>query len=210
MGDTLIESINFLDFGDYTEENPYNLINNKEIRFNCSINGENSEQDDSISDNNFDNYFDIILENDDIIILEDDNLINEQFVLETYIDKDTFIKLNQSILIIANYGDGVEEYHTKPLALFDNKNSKWDSFTHKFNFKKDDFENNTNRKMIFTIYSRLGTAPISKELHYKIIDNSRVKLRLLNANLDNNGKISFMFDNIADGKSKIILAEIKK
>lgn len=204
MEDTPV--IKFSDFGDYHPKNPYKIINNKEIRFQCNVDGDNTEN----SGQDLDKFFDIILEkNSETIILEDGDLTH-RFVLETYIDKDTFKELNQRILIIADYGDGIKEYHTKPLGLFDDKNSGWDSFIHKFNFKKEAFENDELKWMNFTIYSKLGTEPINKKLYYKIIDNSNIKLRLLNANLDNNGKISFMFDNIADKKSKIILAEVKK
>lgn len=204
MEDTPV--IKFSDFVNYNETNPYKIINNKEIKFQCNVDGDNTEN----SGQDLDKFFDIILEKNSETIIPEDGDLTHRFVLETYIDKDTFKELNQRILIIADYGDGIKEYHTKPLRLFDDKNNGWDSFTHKFNFKKEAFENDELKWMNFTIYSKLGTEPIIKKLYYKVIDSSNVKLRLLNANLDNNGKISFMFDNIADKKSKIILAEVKK
>ena len=193
------------------------VINNEEIEFDFQV----------IKDFNKDifkeGYYSFISESeesDGYFLLENDE--NDHFVQENHLTEDQLTSFSQKILIVADYGDGIIEYHSKPLELFDDSSEEWSIFAHKFNFKKDYFISNNEereeRKMTFTIYTKIGSHK-EYNISYTVIDPSentnvntykKVKFRLLSANLDNNGKISLMLDNIAGKKSKIVLAEIKK
>lgn len=194
-------------FKNYSDE--IKVINNEEIEFDF--------QGIDTSDSSITYWFiSESGESDEYFVLENDT--NMHFVQENYLTEEELISFSQKILIVADYGDGIIEYHSKPLELFDSASEKWSTFVHKFNFKKDYFiGDNKEREMIFTIYTKIGSQK-TYNISYTVLDPSeiandaykKVKFRLLSANLDNNGKISFMLDNIAGTKSKIILAEIKK
>lgn len=224
IGDKIEKKISFDDY-----PNKITVINNEEIEFDFQ------DIDDSNSDIFKDDYYRFISESEESesaesveyfvpedFIPEDDE--NNYFVQENFLTQEEIAAFNQKILIVADYGDGVIEYHSKPLELFDSPSEKWSTFVHKFNFKKDYFIsdnkeiNKGQREMTFTIYTKMGSQ-VTHNISYTIIDPSeitnddtykKVKFRLLSANLDNNGKISLMLDNIAGKKSKIVLAEIKK
>lgn len=202
-------------FNEYPDE--ITVINNEEIEFDFQI----------IKDFNKDifkeDYYSFISESgesDGYFLLEND--VNNHFVQENHLTIEQLTSFSQKILVVADYGDGIIEYHSKPLELFDDLSEKWSTFAHKFNFKKDYFisnnESRKERKMTFTVYTKIGSHK-EYNISYTVIDPSeitnddaykKVKFRLLSANLDNNGKISLMLDNIAGEKSKIVLAEIKK
>lgn len=211
-------------FANYSDDKiiEIEVINNEEIEFDFqSIN----DPDIDIAKDEY--YYMFISESEEkYFVLEDfvpEDFVPEDdkdnhFVQENYLTQAEIASFNQKILIVADYGDGVIEYHSKPLELFDSASEKWSTFVHKFNFKKDYFiGDNKEREMIFTIYTKIGSQK-TYNISYTVLDPSeiandaykKVKFRLLSANLDNNGKISFMLDNIAGTKSKIILAEIKK
>lgn len=212
IGDKIEKKISFDDY-----PNEITVINNEEIEFDFQ------DIDDSNSDIFKDDYYRFIsesVENFEYFVPENDE--NAYFVQENYLTKEQLASFSQKILVVADYGDGIIEYHSKPLELFDDLSEEWSTFAHKFNFKKDYFINNNEgrkkRKMTFTIYTKIGSQ-VTYNISYTIIDPSeitnddaykKVKFRLLSANLDNNGKISLMLDNIAGKKSKIVLAEIKK
>lgn len=213
-------------FANYSDDEiiKIEVINNEEIEF--DFQNANAPDIDIPKD---DYYYMFISESVESVeyfvpedfIPEDDE--NNYFVQENYLTQEEIAAFNQKILIVADYGDGVIEYHSKPLELFDSSSEKWSTFVHKFNFKKDYFIsdnkeiNKGQREMTFTVYTKIGSQK-KYNISYTVLDPSevvndaykKVKFRLLSANLDNNGKISLMLDNIAGKKSKIILAEIKK
>lgn len=198
-------------FENYSDE--IKVINNEEIEF--DFQGIDAS-DSSITKDDYYWFISESEESDEYFVLEND--ANTHFVQENYLTKEELISFSQKILIVADYGDGIIEYHSKQLELFDSASEKWSTFVHKFNFKKDYFiGDNKEREMTFTIYTKIGSQK-TYNISYTVLDPSeitndaykKVKFRLLSANLDNNGKISFMLDNIAGKKSKIILAEIKK
>lgn len=181
-----------------------------------------------------------ISEDDDMLFINEegpDEFVLESYMSKDLTDNnDDNIK---KILIVAKFGNLDTKFYSRPITLIKSKDeSEWDIFTYSFNLNKEQlsvFELSISDDepyydyIKFNIYNKKGDT-ISYQIKYRIIDRSeissyeiitddynevikeknKVKFRLLSANLDNNGKISFMFDNIASKKSQIVLAEIKK
>ncbi len=210
------------------------IINNESISFNFNsltqligdytiINEEKINEDDDML---------FISENDD----SEEFVLESYMSKDLTDDNDDNIK---KILIVAKFGNLDTKFYSRPITLIKSKDeSAWDIFTYSFNLNKEQlsaFELSVSDNepyydyIKFNIYNKKGDT-ISYQIKYRVIDRSeissyeiitddynevieeknKVKFRLLSANLDNNGKISFMFDNIANKKSQIVLAEIKK
>lgn len=208
------------------------IINNESISFNFNsltqligdytiINEEKISDDDML----------FIGENDS------DEFVLESYMPKDLTDNDD--DNIKKILIVAKFGNLDTKFYSRPITLIKSKDeSEWDIFTYSFNLNKEQlsaFELSVSDDephydyIKFNIYNKKGDT-ISYQIKYRVIDRSeissyeiitddynevieeknKVKFRLLSANLDNNGKISFMFDNIANKKSQIVLAEIKK
>lgn len=202
------------------------IINNSEIKFDAS------EIFYVVDD------FVIVLENEIEFLQEDKDEASEKykgFFLEhrpeigsnNTINYENSIKYRK-ILIVNEYEDNSEkEFKSEPIFLeiirynengepeeapdiFKNKFIGWDKWSHKFCFKKDYFdENEVTKELKITLYNRFGhNSPFI--LNYKVEDDNRdIKFKLLSANIDNRGKISYMLDNIANEKSQIVLAAAK-
>lgn len=197
------------------------IINNSEIKFDIS------EIKYTIDD------FLIVLEDGSDFCGEDEEISKENgFYLERRPDGlDSDGNLTQEnthkfrkVLIVAEYGDNSEnDFRTEPIFLeIINQNSteipenlnikfnSWDSWAHKFIFNKEHFDNfNEIRELKITLYNRFGHfSPFI--INYKIEDDAKdIKFKVLSANIDNRGKISYMLDNIANKKSQIVLAGTK-
>lgn len=110
----------------------------------------------------------------------------------------------EKIKIKIDYGDGNKETLIKPLT---NKGKIWDKIKHHYNFTDPEIFNNGGNIVIEikNIEGITDKITIPFEILESTSTSYNVALELLNANLTNDSRISFILNNLQD--NQIILAK---
>lgn len=103
--------------------------------------------------------------------------------------------------IVIEYGDGIREVINKPIQ---NNEENWKKFTHYFAFK-DDIEQGNIEIRVYNLYGEVRTILIKFKLKQLTLQEHDIEFRLISANLCNDKKISYVFNNI--NKNQLILAK---
>lgn len=124
---------------------------------------------------------------------------NESIVLDLGYFKDDYVK------IVIDYGDGNKEQISKPINVSSGaisvETQNWAKITHYYAFKsEDDFTENKN--IVINIYSidenKFKKYTIPYKVEKNVISGVSRSLSLINANIRNDGKMSYVIQNDAD------------
>lgn len=103
--------------------------------------------------------------------------------------------------IVADFGDGTTLVLNKPM---NSEDDSWMRFSHRFIFG----ENVQSGKVVINVYNIYGESG-KKELNFTVklqtLAEQNIEFRLVSANLCNDKKISYVFNNI--DKNQLILAK---
>lgn len=103
--------------------------------------------------------------------------------------------------IVVYYGDGTNQTINKPIK---NNEENWKKFNHLFSFKENINEGNIEIK-IYNLYGETVTIIIKFQLKHLSLKEQNIEFSLVSANLCNDKKISYIFNNI--NKNQLILAK---
>lgn len=127
---------------------------------------------------------------------------------ENILIEDIFARVEESLYKIEiDYKDGTTDFASKPI----NKNIDWTTFKHTFNFKDNTFVGTNNNPYpgtiditLFNLYGFEIEIKIPFCLKYESTQNQGIELKLVAANISNNGEISYIFNNT--NKNQVFLA----
>lgn len=103
--------------------------------------------------------------------------------------------------ITADFGDGCYEVIVKPIK---SENKNWMKFSHRFAFKEDIKEGDIEIN-VYNLYGESATLIIPFQVKQQSLKEQNIEFRLVSANLCNDKKISYVFNNI--NKNQLILAK---
>lgn len=115
--------------------------------------------------------------------------------------------------IFIDYQDGHTDTFTRPIL---GKDHEWLTFTHRFRFRDNKFvkEKDTDKApgtikvKLYNLYGFTNDIEIPFSIRQTSMQEQGIELNLINANIDNNKNISYIFNNI--GENQLFLARNKK
>lgn len=114
--------------------------------------------------------------------------------------------------IFIDYQDGHTDTFTRPIL---GKDREWLTFTHRFRFRDNKFvkEKDTDKApgtikvKLYNLYGFTNDIEIPFSIRQTSMQEQGIELNLVNANIDNNKNISYIFNNI--GENQLLLARNK-
>jgi len=158
------------------------------------------------NDNISDNFITIVNNEKIIFDLSNYRYTNDTELHEIEDKKSNINPKNCLYKISMDYGDGNIETHVKPIK---SSESSWLIFEHLYAIEDESYFNKNHKIKInlYNLYGFVDTIEITYNIEKISAQQNGIELRLVSANLRNDKKISYIFNNI--NKNQLFIAKNK-